>query len=164
LGGMYFDFLLWLDRKLDNSAKKMTPKEMATAIRQYSLIGEGVKKIKNKVNTSLVDKSAEGYDEALSKIEDLTVLAKRPKDTIQSTYSEVMRKAVVKDGNKDIVTHTDRAKMIEGRIEDFKELRKQKDSRNMLREIRRLRKEEKVDIADNLEKEWKDKYGKRRRP
>lgn len=163
LGGLYFEFLLWLDRHQDKPSQYLTPKEMAQVIAQYSLLGEGVTKVKRKINNLIVAKTADEYDKTLKEIEDLMVLAERSKDSPQAVFSEALRHMYVKKGNKDIVTHTDKAKMIEGRIEDFMELRKQKESRSMLREIRKLRKEEKVDIADNLEKEWKDKYGKNRR-
>ena len=53
LGGLYFDFLLWSDRRKERKQLRyLTPKEIAQVVRQYSLIREGVKEVKSKVHSS----------------------------------------------------------------------------------------------------------------
>ena len=51
--------------------------------------------------------------------------------------------------------------MVQQRIGDFKELQNHKVSRQMLRDIRRLRKEGNTKEANNLQKQWRTQYDKR---
>lgn len=81
LGGLYFELLLWLDRRNEKKQLRyLTPKEMAQIVRQYSILGEGVKEIKSKVNTLIQSRNKEEYDKVLKEIDDMVVLAELKPD------------------------------------------------------------------------------------
>lgn len=162
LGGLYFEFLLWLDHKKEmDNVKYLTPKEVAQITRQYTLVDKGVTEVKRNVNKLLTAKTAEEYDKALSSIEDLTSFATREPNSPEAKFAQMLRAMKVKKGNKDIVTHTDRAKMIQGRIEDYKELQEHVVKRKLLRQIREAKKQNDEESLHKLEEQWRNKYGRR---
>ena len=136
LGEYYFEFLLWLDRRNDRP-RYLTPKEVAQVIRQYSLLNEGVGAVKQHVNSLIRAKNKEEYDSALKHIEDLAPLAKRQGDVAREQYANFLREVCVKKGEIDIATDTDRAKMVEQRINDYKELQAHIEKRNAIRAARK---------------------------
>ena len=136
LGGYYFGLLLWLDR-IKNTREKLAPGAIAQIIRQYSLLGEGVKAVKRQINSRVQTKNKDGYHEVLKNTEDLMVYAKRDADDPKSKYAEMFQNSPDLKKNIDIETATDKAKMIEGRIKDYQELRKHKEKRAALREARK---------------------------
>lgn len=136
LGEYYFEFLLWLDRRNDRP-KYLSPKEVAQVTRQYSLLNEGVGAVKQHVNTMIRARNKQEYDSALKNIEDLTVLAHRKDDTARQQYADFLREVCVKKGEVDIATATDKAKMIEQRINDYKELQEHIVKRKAIREARK---------------------------
>lgn len=162
LGEWYFELLLWLDRTEDRPTRYLTPREVAQITRQYSLLHKGVEEVKKKVNLLVNSQTAEEYDKVLNELEDLFKLSDYEDNSSEFRMSQLMRSIQVKKGNKDIVTHTDRARMIQDRIGDYKELQDHKLKRDMMREIRKARKEGNAEKVERLENEWKVKYGNRR--
>ncbi len=136
LGEYYFELLLWIDRRNDRP-RYLTPKEVAQVIRQYSLLNEGVGAVKQHVNALIKSKDREEYDLALKNIEDLAPLAYRKGDAAREQYANFLKEVCVKKGNVDIATATDKAKMIEQRINDYKELQAHIVKRNAIREARK---------------------------
>lgn len=136
LGEYYFEFLLWLDRRADRP-RYLTPKEVSQVIRQYSLLNEGVGAVKQHVNSLIKAKNKEEYNSALKNIEDLAPLASRQGDATREQYANFLREVYVKKGDVDIATATDKAKMIEQRINDYKELQAHIVKRNAIREARK---------------------------
>ncbi len=161
LGGWYFDFLLWYDRRKERKQiRYLTPKEIAQVVRQYSLIGEGVKEVKSKVHTLVQSRTKEEYEKTLSEINDMVLLAERPKDGPQSEVTNFL-KSNMDFSNSDIKNTTDRAKMIEKRIGDTYELQEDKLKRAALRAIRTANKQGNTELASKLQEEWMNKYGRR---
>jgi hypothetical protein len=157
LGGLYFDFLLWKDRTY-NSTQYLTPGEIQQIIKQCNQISEGVEILKRKINNLVTSKSKEEYERVLGEIEDLIPYAARELDPEKEKLMQLLQKAFKK--NIDIVTATDRAKMIDKRINDMYELQRHIEQRNLLRTIRKLRSENNIKEAEKLEEEWKNKYGR----
>lgn len=159
LGGLFFEFLLWLDRRKERK-HFLNYKEVAQIIREYSLLDEGMKQIKTKVNSLIVTKSADEYNKLLLEIEDMVTLAERDTNHPKSQLADLLRDMYTKKGNQDIVTLTDRAKMVDQRIQDMYELQNHVAKRQLLREIRKLRTEGNNEKADELKKEYDTKYGR----
>jgi hypothetical protein len=160
VGGLYFELLLWVDRKTDNSTRYLTPKEMAQIIRESSQITDGVILMKQKINQLIRVKSKEEYQKTLEEIEDLVPYSEQEAGTDRAKFTEILREMYVKKGSKDIVTSTDKAKMIDQRIQDMHELHDHINKRNLLREIRLARNQGDVKQANRLEQEFMLKYGR----
>ena len=159
LGGMFFNFLLWVDRK---RSKKyyLTPKEVTQVIREYSLVNEGVLQIKKEVNKLITSKSAEEYNTILRSVENMISYAEGESDTPKARLADMLRSLYVKKGTKDIITLTDKAKMIDQRINDMKELQEHTIKRKLLTKIRNSYTEGNLELAQLLEQEFKTKYGR----
>lgn len=160
IGGLYFDFLLWLDRTTDKPSRYLTPKEMAQVIRQYSMLNEGVNQVKRKVNTLINSKSKEEYEKVLSELENMVEFAERDSNTPQAQFSNMLRQMAVKKGNQDIVTMTDKAKMVEKRIDDMYELQEYTLKRRLIQQIRAAKTEGNTELANKLQEEFNTKYGR----
>lgn len=141
LGNVYFELLLYIDRK--SSKKYLSHKEVTQIIREYSLLGEGVREVKGKINTLIKSRSAEDYHKVLGQIEDMMNLAERKADDPKSQLAKVLRNMYVKKGTVDIANDMDRAKMIDQRIKDTYELHDHIEKRNKLRKLRKERNEKK---------------------
>lgn len=163
LGDLYFRFLLWRDEHNErNKIRYLTPKEMAQVIRQYSILGEGVKEMKSKVNTLVQSKNKDEYDKVLKEIEDMVTLAEREANDPKAQFVNFL-KSNMDLSNSDIKTVTDRAKMVNKRINDMYELQADKLKRQLLRNIRKAEQEGNEDLAAKLKTEFKEKYGAARR-
>lgn len=161
-GGLYFEFLLWLDRHLDKPTRYLTPKEMATIVKESSKINDGVLLIKNKVNSLVHTRSKEEYHRVLSEIVDLTDLAEQQNPEV-ARFNNMLRQFYVKKGSKDINNHTELAKAIEQRIQDTKELWEHQEKRNLLRNIRKASISGDDQALKKLQEEFNNKYGKSNR-
>ena len=117
-------------------------------IKEYSLVGEGVKEIKQSVNRIVRSKTKEEYDLILKDIEDLAVLAERDPDSPQAKFAQLLRSKGSLAKVKDIENDTDRARMIEKRINDMKELQAHREKRNALRAARKAATEKVEDGRD----------------
>ena len=162
LGNLYFDFLLWLDRRNErNNIRYLTPKEMAQIVRQYSLLGEGVKEVKQKVNTLISSKTKDEYDKILKEIDDMVTLAEREANDPKAQFATFL-KSNMDFSNSDIKTTTDRAKMVDKRIKDMYELQDDKLKRQLLRDIRKANEAGDQNKVVQLQTEFNTKYGTRR--
>lgn len=159
LGEIYFDILLWLDRKFDKP-NYLDGKQVTQIIREYSLLSEGVTSIKRNVNELVRAKSKEEYDTILKSIEDLTKYAERDANSPQASFVKVLRDTYVKRGSKDIETALDHAKMIESRIEDYKELQAYNEKRQLQKKIREAAKLGNTLEENKLKEEWNKRYGR----
>ena len=160
LGGLYFEFLLWLDRRNDRPTRFLSPKEMAQIIRESNKTYDGVAKIKNKVNSLVQSRSTEEYHKILCEIEDLAGLAYNDENSDQAKFTELLRNMYVKHKTHDIVTVTDRAKMIDQRIQDTKEMWDHQAKRQLLRDIRKAGEAGDTQLLNKLQMEFKNKYGR----
>jgi len=158
LGDLYFRYLLWADRRKDR--KRLTylsPKEIQQILREYSLIGEGVKEIKTKVNKLVQSKNSEEYHKVLQEIEDLAVLASRdPKDP-KTQFANLLRSKMDLT-NIQIKNTTDFAKMIDSRIKDMYNLQEDRLKRQLMRQLRQAQREGNEELASKLKSELKEKY------
>jgi len=170
LGGLYFEFLLWLDSiqgtdvdagPLFGNRSFSANREVARAVLELRQIAyrEGVGNIKHKVNGLVSARTKEEYHKVLGEIEDLMEFAKET-DPKKIEMIRILRQAVIFTGGKDIITHTDRAKMVDKRIGHFKELHSHMESRTLLRAIRKAESERNSELAAKLKKEWEEKYAK----
>jgi len=170
LGGLYFNFLLWLDSlqgsensigSLFGNSNFSSNKEVTRAVLELRQIAyrEGVGKIKCKVNSLVSSKTKEEYNKTLGEIEDLIEFAKET-DPNKLEMIRILRSAAIFTGGQDIKTHTDRAKMVDKRIGHFRELHSHIESRRLLRTIRQAESDNDKSLAEKLRKEWKEKYAK----
>lgn len=160
IGGFYFEYLLWLDRKSNQSVKYLSPKEMAQIVKESSKLYEGVQVVKKKVNELVSSRTKEEYHKILCEIEDLTKLAHNDSDLERQKFSRMLRDVYVKKNDRDIVSHTDMAKMIDQRIQDHSEMWYANQKRHLLREIRQANKCGDMELAEKLVSEYKSKYGR----
>lgn len=142
LGGLYLDFLIWRQTK-ENTQKYQTDvlgRPVGQIIREYSLLAQGVSKVKRTVNKMIGKRDAEEYHKTLSSMDNMVDLAKHEAGSGQSKLAEVAREIAVKKGNVDIATPQEKLSMINKRIDDMKELHKHIEKRNKLRQLRKERK------------------------
>lgn len=164
IGDLYFKYLVWLDSKDDKSnIRYLTPGEAATIIREYSLVAEGVIKVKGKVNKLVSAKSKEEYHRVLNEIENMVLLASDPadEDPARAQFANVIRQMAVKKGNRDIVTPQDKLNMIHQRIEDYNELHAHINKRTLMRQLRKAKQNNDLEEVKRLELEFQEKYGQR---
>lgn len=124
VGGLYFDFLLWLDSKQSNT-KQLTPGEISTIVQQKNLIADGVNAIGRKVTK--VRNFTANYD--------LVPLAAYEEGSSRSKTVESL-KSRMDLSNVDIKTDTDKAKMIDKKINDTYELHRHIEKRKEQRKLR----------------------------
>jgi hypothetical protein len=160
VGGLYFEFLLWVDRRTDKPSTYLTPKEMATIVRESSQITEGIVLMKQKVNQLVRSKSKDEYQKLLVEIEDLVPYSEKDTESDRAKFAYILRQMYVKKGDKDIVTTTDKAKMVDQRIQDMYELHDHIAKRSLLRAIRSARNQGDANQATKLEQEFLIKYGR----
>lgn len=163
LGNWYLGFLLWVDK--NNEPERVVPKHevnqlMITA--QQFAYKEGIRNIKKHVNSLVKAKTKDEYQAVLSQIEDLMRYAKSESEE-KAKLTQALYNAWVFTGGRDIKNPTERAKMIDKRIKDYKELQEHTNKRKLIRQIRQARKEGDEAKAKELEKKWKEKYGKNSR-
>ena len=160
LGGKYLEFLLWLDEQ-NGPEPVVNIQEVHQIViqAQQMLYREGIANIKKKVNAVVSARTKEEYDAKLKEIVDLIPLAVSENAEV-SKLKAALYHAYVKKG-KDIKTTADHARMIESRIDDYKELREANEKRRLLRDIRRHRKLGNNSVAEKLEQEFTERYVRR---
>lgn len=163
LGGKYLEFLLWLDEQNNSDRGVLSTKEVHQIVIQAQQMAyrEGMSRMKKRVHELVEAKTTEEYKKALQKVENLIDLA-RTEESDLTNLREALYKAYVRTSGKDISNATEHAKMINKRISDYKELHSHQEKRNMLRDIRKLRREGKDSDALELEQQFKERYARRR--
>lgn len=165
IGGLYFEFLLWLEnrrlkREIEYSIPThVIPQIVKSSIQELYIIG--IKRIKSKLVDLTEAKTKEEYKKVLSELKEIISLSVRPDKNRQKYIDNLKRVYVYKD--KDIKNNVDKARMIERRINDYKELHNHILQRNLRREIRKAVKNGDQKTAKKLEKEWIEKYAKKSR-
>jgi len=135
LGRWYLEFLLLWDR-LNTKRERLTPGEISQIIREYSLIGEGVKIMKRNINSTISAKNKEEYHKVLTEVSDLA--SKAENDPNSSKYKAIESlKSKMDFSNKDVKNDTEYAHMIDRRIKDYEDLHTHIAKRNALREARK---------------------------
>ena len=139
VGGLYFDFLLWLDRikfKRDNKKYYINPATKNIVLEAQKLkMMQGISTIKRKVNTLIKSKTKEEYEANLEELKDLTALADDANPELKKMKEALYEVWVFK--GKDIKTNTDKAKMVDRRIQHYKELHEHKRKREEIRKKRK---------------------------
>lgn len=160
LGGLYLEFLLWLDGT-KNEKKYLTPKQMAQIIRESSKLAEGTLAIKTKVNALLSSKTKGEYEVRLSEIQDLLPLSEyQDANSTRATYVNFLKS--IGDVTKivDVENATDRAKMIDRKIEAVYELQRYNEKRKLAKDIKELVALGNTEMANKLKDELRKKYGR----
>lgn len=163
LGGLYLNFLIWRQTK-ENMQKYETAiggKPVNQIIREYSLIAQGVSKVKRTVNSLIGKREAQEYHKVLSTIDNMVDLAQHEEGSGKSELAKITREIAVKKGNVDIATPQEKLSMINKRIDDYKELHAHQAKRNLLRQLRKARAENNQELVKQLEQELQDKHGQR---
>jgi len=160
VGDLYLRYLIWADAKANVGPRYLTPGEMATVIKEYSLLAEGVTKVKSKVNTLVASRSKEEYHKTLSELENMIDLSDEDNDSARAKFGNIVREISVKKGNKDIVTPQDKLNMIHQRIEDYKELHAHQAKRTLMRQLRKAKQGNDLEEVKRLETEFQEKYGR----
>jgi hypothetical protein len=162
LGNLYFKYLLWSDRRKDRKRLRyLTPKEIQSVLREYSLIGEGVKEIKDKINSLVESKTPQEYNQVLQEIEDLAVLATRDIKDPKAQFANLLR-SKMDLSNVQIKNDTDFAKMIDSRIKDMYNLQEYRAKRQLLRDYKKAKLEGNLELAAKLKSELEEKHNVRR--
>lgn len=159
LGGWYLEFISWYDDKF-NKYEYSTTFETRQIIRHAQTLAytRGIKNLRNKVNDLVNVKDKKEFDTKLKEIE-LITLATEEKESTRVQFLKQQNSGVKK--TKDIENAIDRTRMIEKRIKHFKELQEFNQSRSLLKEIRKQRREGNEARAKVLEGQWKTRYGKK---
>lgn len=160
LGGLYLEFLLWLDGTRDEK-KFLTPKQMAQIVRESSKLAEGTLAIKLRVNSLLSSKTKDEYQLKLSEIEDLLPLSEyNDANSSRAAYVNFLRS--VGDTTKivDVENATDRAIMIDRKIKAVYELQAYTEKRNMAKAIKKAISDGNVQLANQLKEELQRLYGR----
>lgn len=159
LGGLYFEFLLWLDRR-NKPSKLLTPKEMAQIVRESNKTYDGVSELKSKVRSLVESNTSEEYHKTMCEIEDMMSLSYGDPNSDKAKFASLLRNTYDLKKIVDIENNTERAKMVDKRIEDMHELHNHIAKRNLLREIRSARVEGNSEQANKLEQEFLTTYGR----
>jgi len=155
------EFLLWLD-ELKGPEPVVPHQELHQIIvaAQQFAYREGISNIKKHINSLVKSKTKDEYTNILKGIEDLMVHAKHKNSSEKEALTQALYKVYVFTGGKDIKGAKDRAKMIEKRIQHYKELQQDVLKRKLLRQIRVVKKGSDQILLAQLEQEFKEKYGK----
>jgi hypothetical protein len=133
IGGLYFEFLLWWDRRKqerDLAYRSPSNKVVYNATKEsYRL---GVTRIKARIREMSKDSSKASLEAVLAEAPELLDYAV---NNDPNGHAEALKLYVRKD--KDIKSNTDKALMIDQRIQDYKELHKHIEARQKLREQRK---------------------------
>jgi hypothetical protein len=162
LGNLYFEYLLWQDRKnsIEEFSTDLSTIEINITKENYE---KALKKIKTKVNEKLIRcATTEEAEKLMIELNELLQYATKTQDVEKIKMIETMKLAYVYR-DKDIRTDTDKAKMIEKRIGHFKELHCHIEKRKLLRKIRKAEKEKNLELLSKLKEEWAIKYAGFRR-
>jgi len=163
LGNLYLYFLLWLDEK--RGPEPVVPNhevnQLVITAQQFAY-KEGLRNMKKHVNSLVKAETKEEYQKVLSQIDNLIKHAKSDSKE-KEKLTEALYKAWVFTGGRDIKSSKERAKMIEKRIDDYKELQEHKLKRKLMKEIRVAEREGNEELVNQLQKEWKEKYGQNSR-
>lgn len=158
LGELYFMILLWLDRRPSKKVY-LTPREAAQIIKESSKVTEGLTTVKRKVNELVKSKNKEEYNSVLKELEDIVKLGEA-NDPDRAKFIDILKQTYVKKGNIDIANNLDKARMLDQKINDMYALQAHIIKRNLLRSIRKQRKEGNEQKAKELEQEFIKKYGR----
>jgi hypothetical protein len=158
IGCKYLEFLLWLDDQNSTNTTNYIGINRVVIEAQKVLYREGIIQIKRKVKSVLEARDKKEYDKALKELTDFLPLAERDSEEARKLREALYSVYVKKE--KDIKTSTDYAKMIDTRIEDYKELQFHNEKRSLLKQIRKLRRDGELTKALEKEEEFKIKYGR----
>ena len=140
VGGLYFDFLLWVDRvkfRRENKKKYLNPATKNIVMQMQKIkIAQGVGNIKRKVGELTASSTKEEYEKVLDELKELMPLAEDNRPELKKMKKALYEVWVFK-GGKDIRSTTDRAKMVDRRIQHYKELHEHKIKREEIRKQRK---------------------------
>lgn len=160
LGGLYLEFLLWLDGTREDK-KYLTPKQMAQIVRESNKLAEGTLVMKTRVNALLNSKTKEEYELRLSEIQDLLPLSEyQDSNSPRAIYVNFLKSIGDTAKIVDVENATDRAKMIEKKIEAVYELQDYNAKRQLAKTIQKHIQEGNQEEANRLRQEFKRKYGR----
>jgi hypothetical protein len=135
LGIIYFNILLWWDKKKFDRELRNRPSNIAAKI-AYNAVksqyNEGIIRVKGEVAKLVNSRSKVEYERVLANCEELLSLAQNEsREDIEALKKVYLYK------ERDIVNDTQKAKMISGRIQDYNELHKHKETREKIRQERK---------------------------
>jgi uncharacterized membrane protein len=156
-GRIYFEFLLWLDRRAEKAETKQL---INTIIAEINITKEKYDKSITNLKTKIKDEATDGdYDKVLKSKENLISLTENEEEHLKKR-AELLKSVMVKRGDKDINNNTEMARMVDSRINDYRTLHRDINMRQLLREIRKAEKEGNSQLAESLKVELKEKYGR----
>lgn len=166
LKNLYNKFRLWLDFKQLDVGE--------SSVQDSFILGVQADLQKNSINI-IEDEQDRIYKEALITIKNRikneatkfisleAYLANNP-DILRHAKENNEVKEVLRSSwdlrNKDVETEEDYSKMIETRIEHFKQLQKYNEERLLIKQIKAAKKQGDIITYNNLYKEWKSFYGR----
>ena len=156
IGNWYFNFLLWWDRiKFEQDLKiNYSSKNKVVLSAKQVAYEEGIKTIKQRIGSLVEIKSKDEYEKVLSEVKELISLARYENKDADYLYKLYVKK------DRDIHNNTDKAKMVETRINHYKELQKFNEERELIKQIKKAKKEGDINLSKELEKQWTKKYGR----
>lgn len=138
LGEWYLLFLMWLEeRKLTKQRRNFKHiKPGMVIVKKQELLIEGVKQIKQRINSIVKIKTKEEYDAILQSIQDLSQFANCELNSQHANQINALHRAWVYQ-HCDIKSELDRMLMVEKRIKDYAQLHKHIEQRQKLRQARK---------------------------
>lgn len=161
---LWLKFLLWLElRGVERGLNRYIDGAYfgsggCVEVDEDRLLAKAVTVLKRKVNASVDNRTSENYHKKLLELGDLISLTTDTAE-VGSKVAAILNK-IVAFKDKDVRDQKDREAMIRKRIEHYYQLHDKKMSREMIRKIRELRKDGEIEVANELEKIWKERYGK----
>lgn len=164
VGEYYIYILLWYDnlkfrKEVKNRSNAYAAKIVANATQMA--YEEGIRVVRTKVKRALKSYDEEEFDKTLKSFgEGLINLADGTKNSGDVIRAEILWKAYVKPSTKDVVSESDRAKMVQERISDYIELRNHKLKRDLLRKIRKAWSDGNEALAQELQREFNERFSR----
>lgn len=163
VGSLYVNYLIWKQTKesMQKYETTIASQPVGQIIREYSLLTMGVSKVKRTINTLIGRREAVEYHRVLTTVDNMIDLAPHEQGSGQSEIARITHEIAVKKGNVDIATPQEKLSMINKRIDDYKELHAHQAKRTLMRNLRKARQENNLELVKQLETELQDKYGQR---
>ncbi len=116
---------------------------------------EGISNVKRKINDEVKIKNFENYNLSL-KNKELIELAKD--ETVEQANFRRMMEKIFVHKDVDVKDQVEKFEMIEKRIDDFYELQRYNEERQLLKNIRSAKRKGDLQLAERLTNDWKQKF------
>jgi len=121
----------------------------------------GISLMKYNIKNTAKSDTALEYDRILKQTDDMFTLAKE--ESAEQIKLRELKESIYVYKGSDIKSDQDHEKMLDKRIKMYQDLHSKKLERQLMRDIRKAKKENSLELYEKLLGEYKIKYGKSRR-